>query len=283
MAFSFLLFLLVAVIVICLPNQKHGSRYRRRQNRFLSYEDIEKMEEHAHIERAVAQAFGSAAPKTVRYEDEGPSEAFLRFFRYHHPNPQEADLLTIIEMQVSLHCYLEAEQNLRTLVPQTLRDDLRMRCHNVAMQLYSLTGKTEWAVEEFARCQPFAERYLQQNPAGLLRYLDNAATICALTGDFSESERYCAAMEQYVRKYAITDAGALCPQLTEIKRLFLCGETAAAEQKLEEARFAIERFDRYQYPWECRYFLEKLEETRLFAVQSTQDAADNGEMPSLEL
>lgn len=257
------------------------SNYARHSGFYTTAEDLEEISDHIREEEAMRIAIGDHTQHEVSFEQEGPSAEYLKYYKYTHPCAQGEDLVTIIELEVSVHDYLAAESNLRLLNLELMRDDLRMRCHIAQMRVFIMTGRTELAVREFAEHQNFSERYLAQTEVGMLGYLDCAATICALTGDFEESVRYCEAMKQYVQNRRITDMNCLMPAITEIKRLFLQNRVDDGYAAMRQIKSEIESFPRYQYPWQSAFLLERLELTEMFIPVDESEIGADGGMPTI--
>ena len=211
----------------------------------------------------------------------GPSKPYADFLlKRVQMNPKPNELLSLIETYLVLQQYTDAETWMRSFMINQANDEQCMRFYNAQMKLYIMTGRTEKAVEIFAKVQTFADRFLLQTGRGLIQYLDNAAMICALTGDFEEADQYCKAMWNAVGADGSKDAADLYPYLTETKIMFLRGEKEKAEIQIRAAERVFQEYRDYQYVWEREYMLTLLARTRLFDV-SLSDVENAQTMPEI--
>lgn len=214
---------------------------------------------------------------------DGPTEAYLRHFQNTHPCPSDEDHMTIIELQLSLQHYMEAEQELRLMSPQTLPEDLQMRYINAILKLYIMTGRTEMALDSFTQYQQFAEQLLQVYPRGILSYLDNAATVTALAGDFETADKYCEAMHNYVVSNNIRGMNYLLPEITKVRILYLENKPTEAKAMLSVTRKRIEEFPSYSQAWNQAFLHDLLDQTRLFDMSAMEEEGFDDEMPGLDV
>lgn len=232
------------------------------------------------LDQIVDDALGTSNC-TPDFEKEGPTEAYLRYFQATHPCPHEDDHMTIVELELSLQHYMEAEQELRLMVPDYMNYPLRMRYVNALLKLYIMTGRTELALEVFTKYQDFSEQYLMTESKGILSYLDNAATVTALAGDFDEAERYCEAMKYYIIQQNITDMGYLLPYITKVKLLFMEEKSAEAEALFTETKRQIQNFQSYRSAWNQTFLYDLLDQTRLFDASAMPNSVLDEEMPEI--
>ena len=220
-------------------------------------------------------------PQLATFEQFGPSLRYLEYFEYAHPNPSCSDLLTVIETDLALMRLEQAEKAMSFFSCYRPTADEQMRFVNAQMKLYILTGRTHQAAELFARTQDTADAYYAAQGRGLIHYLDNAAVICALSGDFDEAYRYCAAMKNVVFGDGKATTADLYPYLTEMKVMFLQGNTEDAEVQYIATERIFNTFPDYQYYWEKQYMLSLLARTRQFQITDQNGDMDEQSMPEL--
>ena len=246
-------------------------------------------ENSSQMEQHLAAATGSTPqyaahnmfnPKPVRFEDVGPTKEYLDYFVYQNPNPDTAAQISICELRNNVGQYDLSYTDLMRMNPEQFPDDLRMRWYIAMLHVLIMTGRTKYAAKVFADAQIFAESYLQTNPASLLPYMNHAATVCALTGDFEESYQYCLAMVAYTQNNQTLGVESFLPALANIKRLFLQGNGGLAMLEYSRLSEQIDAFTQFRYQWERSFWHARLEETRMFEV-SPADAQDSMSMPEL--
>ena len=146
------------------------------------------------------------------------------------------------------------------------------------MQLYIMTGQTELAVETFAACQSVENEFPMKTGRGIIEYLDNAAVICALTGDFEEANKYIQAMHNFSDRDSKDHIADIYPYLTEIKVLYLEGKCYEAMGKLPLVSAMIDNCPGYLNAWEKEYMRTLLHRTRLFDIFPEQIQAEQDRM-----
>lgn len=218
------------------------------------------------------------SPIDTLYRQFGPSEQVLsemnRAYRLQKTPLTTDQILDRLEVQLATQRYLPMEIQFQELHPENMQDEQLIRYYNLMMQYSIITGATEQAVDIFTHFQPYAESNLLNFPAFLLTYLDNAASICALVGDFEEANNYCTAMDHFVAQYSISDIRIFQPRLTKLKVLFLQREVASAEKEIRALKNDIQVFRYFQYPWQQQYLLNEVERTRLFFPDSDEELHD---------
>lgn len=221
-------------------------------------------------------------PELVNFEDEGPTRNFLRSYMYRHRNANYPEILTIIETCLTLKEYEFAESLLNCCFLTEMEESLWMRYYNAMMKLYIMTGKTELAARYFSDSQDFAEHQLRKDGSGVGEYLDNAAMICALTGEFEEAEKYCQALQNYVYNDNKKDSADFFPYLTEIKLLYLEGRREDAAVQTDAAmKIIYQMAENAKYPWEMAYMMKLLEATKTFDISQESNPDEQHEMLSI--
>lgn len=208
------------------------------------------------------------------YNRYGPSETMLRvcteYFMHSNTAPTMEQNLQLMEVRLLLQQYETLEGQLFAIHAESLPVNLRLRYYNLVIQHAIMTGATKRAVDVFANTQDFAEKYLMYHEEDMLNYFDNAATVCALTGDFEESERYCEAMECFLQKRNILTSENFIPKFARIKMLFLAHRDAEAEALSKQMKSEISGFHQFRYAWESSFLMRELEKTQMFRQETEQ-------------